>query len=110
MHAGPTRQPASTIDEVVEQLQRRIDALPHDQVHRRTFMTTYQRTTQAVGDAVAVAFFEDPDWVVRWDVAFADFFIVAHDADQAGAPVPRPWRLAFQADPKRATIVTCSWV
>jgi hypothetical protein len=105
MHAGPTRQPASTLDEVVEQLQQRIDALSHDQVHRRTFMTTYQRTTQAVGDAVDAAFFEDPDWVVRWDVAFADLFVVAHDADQAGEPVPRPWRLAFQADPKRPTIV-----
>jgi hypothetical protein len=105
MHAGPARQPASTIDEVVEQLQQRIDALPRSQVHRRTFMTTYQRTTQAVGDAVDVAFFEDPDWVVSWDVAFADLFIVAHDADQAGARVPRPWRLAFQADPTLPTIV-----
>jgi hypothetical protein len=105
MHAGPTRQPASTIDEVVEQLQQRIDALSHDQVHRRTFITTYQRTTQAVGDAVRDAFFEDPDWVVRWDIAFADLFIVAHDADQAGGQVPRPWRLAFQADPKLPTIV-----
>jgi hypothetical protein len=42
---------------------------------------------------------------VRWDVAFADLFIVAHDADQAGETVPRPWRLAFQADPKLPTIV-----
>ena len=105
MHAGPTRQPASTIDEVVEQLQQRIDALPRSQVHRRTFITTYQRTTQAVGYAVDGAFFEDPDWVVSWDVAFADLFIVAHDADQAGVPVPRPWQLAFQADPTLPTIV-----
>ena len=105
MHAGPARQPASTIDEVVEQLQQRIDALPHDQVHRRAFITTYQRTTRAVGDAVRDAFFEDPDWVVRWDIAFADLFIVAHDADQAGGHVPRPWRLAFQADSKLPSIV-----
>ena len=105
MHAGPARQPASTIDEVVEQLQQRIDALPHDQVHRRAFITTYQRTTQAIGDAVRDAFFEDPDWVVRWDIAFADLFIVAHDADQAGDHVPRPWRLAFQADSKLPSIV-----
>jgi hypothetical protein len=105
MPAGPRRQPASTIDAVVAKLQQRIDALPHDQVHRRTFITTYQRTTQAVGDAVDAAFFEDPGWVVRWDIAFADLFIVAHDADQAGELVPRPWRLAFQADAKLPTIV-----
>jgi hypothetical protein len=105
MHDGPTSQPALTIGHVVDRLQRRIDALPPGQVHRRTFIATYQRTTQAVGDAVDAAFFEDPDWVVRWDVAFADLFIVAHDADQGGGPVPRPWRLAFQADPKLPTIV-----
>ena len=105
MHDGPTCQPTSTIGDAVDQLQQRIDALPPDQVHRRTFITTYQRTTQAVAEAVDAAFFEDPDWVVRWDVAFADLFIVAHDADQTGGQVPRPWRLAFQADPTLPTIV-----
>ena len=105
MHDGPTSQPTSTIGEVIVQLQQRIDALPPDQVHRRTFVTTYQRTTQAVAEAVDAAYFEDPDWVVRWDVAFADLFIVAHDADQTGGQVPRPWRLAFQADPTLPTIV-----
>jgi hypothetical protein len=105
MHDGSTSQPTSTIGEVVDKLQQRIDALPPEQVHRRTFMTTYQRTTQAVAEAVDAAFFEDPDWVVRWDVAFADLFIVAHDADQIGGHVPRPWRLAFRADPTLPTII-----
>ena len=98
-------QSGSTIGDVVDQLQQRIDALSHDQIHRRTFIKTYQRTTQAVGDAVDAAFFEDPEWVVRWDVAFANLFIVAHDADQADDLVPRPWRLAFQAEPELPTIV-----
>lgn len=105
MHDGPSSQPAPTISQVVDQLQERIDALPLEQVHRRTFVTTYQRTTQAVSDAVDAAFFEDPDWVVRWDVAFAELFIVAHDADLMGGDVPRPWRLAFQADPALPTVV-----
>lgn len=30
---------------------------------------------------------------------FAELFLAAHDADLAGGPVPRPWRLAFAADP-----------
>jgi hypothetical protein len=105
MHDGGATQPGSTIGDVVDQLQQRIDALSYHQVHRRTFITTYQRTTQAVGDAVDAAFFEDPEWVVRWDIAFANLFIVAHDADQGGGPVPRPWRLAFQANPELPTIV-----
>jgi Family of unknown function (DUF5995) len=102
---APPAKSAATIGQVVEELQQRIDALPPDQLHRRTFITTYQRTTQAVGDAVDAAFFEDPDWVVRWDAAFANLFLVAHDADQMGRHVPRPWRLAFEADPALPPIV-----
>jgi uncharacterized protein DUF5995 len=105
MHDGGADEPAASIGEVVEQLQRRIDVLEPDQVHRRIFLTTYQRTTQAVGDAVENAYFEDPEWVVRWDVAFAELFLVAHDDDQTGRAVVRPWRLAFQADPNLPTIV-----
>ena len=98
-------RPAAGIDEVVDALQRRLDDLPVGVDHRRTFIQTYRRTTQAIGAAVAAADFEDPDWVVRWDVAFADLFLVAHDADLAGATVPRPWRLAFAADPRLPVLV-----
>jgi len=104
MHDAAT-PPTPRISDVVATLQQRIEALPADRVHRRAFITTYQRTTQAVGDAVDAAFFEDPEWVVRWDIAFADLFLIAHDADQAGGSVPRPWRLAFQADPKLPTLI-----
>ena len=55
MH-GPTSQPTATIGQVVEELQQRIDRLPPDQLHRRTFITTYQRTTQGVGDAIDAGF------------------------------------------------------
>lgn len=91
--------PPLTIDAVVDALQQRLDDLPETLAHRRTFVATYQRTTAAVGHAVADGFFEDPGWVIAWDVAFAELFLDAHDADLAGDPVPRPWRLAFAADP-----------
>jgi hypothetical protein len=55
------------------------------------------RTTLAVGEAIERAGFEDPDWVERWDVVFAQLYLDAHDADLAGGAVPRPWRLAFDA-------------
>jgi len=101
----PASRPTVAIGQVVEELQQRIDRLPPDQLHRRTFIATYQRTTQAVGDAVDAAFFEDPDWVVRWDVAFANLFLVAHDGYQMGRHVPRPWQQAFQADPALPAVV-----
>ena len=99
-----------SIGEVVDRLQDRIDALPAELDHRRIFIQTYQRTTRAVGAAVEAGFFEDPDWVVRWDVAFADLFLVAHDHDRLAAsgrpapPVPRPWRLAFAASEELPTL------
>jgi hypothetical protein len=88
-----------TIADVVARMQRRLDDLPADLEHRRVFLATYQRTTDAVAAAITDARFEDPDWVERWDVAFAELYLAAHDADLAGERVPRPWRLAFDADP-----------
>jgi hypothetical protein len=75
-------------------MQRILDGTPAELSHRRFFTGTYLRTTRAVGDAVHDASFEDPEWVERWDVAFADLYLEAAD-DEAGAP--RPWRFAFQA-------------
>lgn len=87
------------VDRVAAELQDRYDQLPGALVHRRAFLGAYLRTTVAIGHAVSDGFFEDPAWVGAWDEAFAELFLSAHDADLAGAPVPRPWRLAFAADP-----------
>jgi hypothetical protein len=62
---------------------------------RRFFHATYTRTTRAVADEIARGGFADNDWVHRWDVEFADFYLAALAADRAGAPVPGPWRVAF---------------
>jgi hypothetical protein len=85
------------VAEVVAEMQQRLDALPPELAHRKAFLGTYLRTTLAVGQAIDTGLFEDPAWVERWDVVFAELFIRAHDADRDGraADVPRPWRLAF---------------
>jgi hypothetical protein len=71
--------------------------LPPDLETQRTFLATYRRTTIAVGEQVELGRFEDPAWVDRWDVAFADLYVSALEARVAGEPVSRPWRLAFGA-------------
>jgi hypothetical protein len=85
------------IDDVARGLADRGRALPDPLAHRRIFLDTYRRTTLAVGAAVDDAWFEDPAWVANWDVAFAQLYLDALDADLAGRRVPRPWRLAFDA-------------
>jgi hypothetical protein len=93
------------VAEVVGRLQQRLDELPPRLAHRRPFLETYLRITEAVGQAVAAGDFEDDAWVRRWDVAFAGLFLAAHDADLSGGAVPRPWRLAFAADPALPPLV-----
>jgi hypothetical protein len=90
--------PERDIATVVAAMDDRLLRLPRDRSAQRLFLQTYRRTTLAVGKAVDDAQFEDPEWVERWDVAFADLYLAALDLDLAGSPeVPRPWRLAFDA-------------
>jgi hypothetical protein len=85
---------------VVADMQERLDRLPARLSHQRVFLSTYQRTTQAVGEAVSRGSFEDPGWVERWDVAFASLYLKALDLELDGpGTASRPWRLAFAASP-----------
>lgn len=83
---------------VVRVMEDRLHGIPPECAAQRLFLETYRRTTVAVATAVDDAEFEDPGWVERWDVVFADLYLNALDHDIAGRPdVPRPWRLAFDA-------------
>ncbi|HET9650094.1 MAG TPA: DUF5995 family protein [Microlunatus sp.] len=86
------------IESVMERMQERLEVLPPRLEHHRVFLSTYRRTTRAVGDAITSGVFGDPGWVGAWDVAFAELYLAALDAELAVARRPsRPWRLAFAA-------------
>ena len=90
--------PREPIERVLAEMQSRLDRLPPAYASRRVFLQTYRRTTAAVGAAIRQGVFEDPGWVEAWDVAFAELYLEALDADVAGrGGVPRPWRSAFAA-------------
>jgi hypothetical protein len=66
----------------------------------RFFLGTYLRTTRAVAAALDRDAFEDPGWVARWDVDFADLYLDALEASREDPDaVAAPWRLAFGARP-----------
>ena len=71
---------------------------------RRHFLAAYRRTTIAVHEAMGAGVFADPDWVGRWDVAFAAYYLDAVDAWDNDRPVPAPWRVAFAAAADTAVV------
>jgi hypothetical protein len=86
-----------SMDAVIERMEALLGPLQEAGDARRFFHATYLRTTRAVRDALAAGLFSDPQWVDRWDVAFADLYLDALTADSGGGAVPGPWAVAFRA-------------
>jgi Family of unknown function (DUF5995) len=85
------------IDDVIERMTALAEELRRDGDARLAFHGTYLRTTEAVARALRDGAFADPEWVDRWDVAFAQLYLDALDAGRRGDPVPEPWAVAFAA-------------
>ena len=85
------------IDDVIERMTALAAELRRDGDARLAFHGTYLRTTEAVAQALRDGAFADPEWVDRWDVAFAQLYLDALDAGRRGDPVPEPWAVAFAA-------------
>ena len=90
-----------SIDALIGRMEALLGPLQAAGDPRRFFHATYLRTTRAVRDALRAGRFSDPDWVERWDVAFADLYLDALRADSAGGPVPGPWAIAFRTGRER---------
>jgi hypothetical protein len=90
-----------TIDTLVARMREDLAELRARGSARRFFHGTYLRTTQAVGEEIERGGFADGDWLTRWDIAFAELYLDALEADRLGAPVSGPWRVAFAAADER---------
>jgi hypothetical protein len=88
---------AATIDGligVMEDMQARLDAAGDA---RRHWHGVYRRGTVAVRDEIGRGGFADPEWLERWDLVFADIYLDAMAAQDAGEAPSAPWRVAFEA-------------
>jgi uncharacterized protein DUF5995 len=66
---------------------------------RRHFHSTYTRTTKAIADELRtgkLGGFVDPDWVERWDVAFAELYLGPFLSWQESGEAPGPWAAVFR--------------
>jgi hypothetical protein len=85
------------IDELIARMAALLEPLQAAGDQRQYFHATYQRTTIAVAGELKRGGFADPEWVERWDVAFADLYLDALEAALAGREPTRPWAIAFGA-------------
>ena len=93
------------IDAVVNQL----DAVTASARQRRDrlgwFAAMYGQTTRTVRDRVAAGHFDDAERMGRFVERFAGRYLAPLAGWPAGQPVPRSWRVAFQASASRDTII-----
>jgi len=85
------------IEELIAHMAALLEPLEAAGDQRRYFHATYQRTTIAVAEELKRGGFADTDWVERWDVAFAELYLDALEADVTGRAPTRPWAIAFGA-------------
>jgi hypothetical protein len=85
------------IDELIARMTAMLEPLEAAGDKRRYFHATYLRTTLAVAGEISRGGFDDTAWVERWDIAFADLYLDALAADEAGRGPARPWAIAFGA-------------
>lgn len=67
----------------------------------RRFNELYLAVTRAVAVESASATFDDPAFMSRLDVIFADLYFDAIDADAAGEALPRAWAPLFERRAQR---------
>jgi Family of unknown function (DUF5995) len=85
------------IEELIGRMAALLESLQAAGDQRQYFHATYQRTTIAVAEELERGGFADPEWVERWDVAFADLYLDALESALAGREPARPWAIAFAA-------------
>jgi hypothetical protein len=104
MHEDPAARDPESIDRLIERMQATLAAFP-PRDPRRHFHSVYLRTTKAVAEEIRTAGlggFVDPEWVERWDVAFAQRYLDALEAwSRDPATTPGPWAVAFRAPAER---------
>jgi hypothetical protein len=89
---------ATTIDEVLVQLDEVIaHCIAHGRPHG-AFAALYRRVTAAVQAGIAQGRFEDGARMERLDVIFANRYLDAWRERQAGRPTTAAWAAAFEAD------------
>jgi hypothetical protein len=86
----------SSIDEVI-QLMEKLDSALAANDGLRWFNLLYLKVTQHVRDNPPQGGWQDPVWLTRLDVIFANLYFAALADFLAGKPIPSSWQALFEA-------------
>lgn len=95
--APATFIPAATIDEVIARLDAAIDRARRENSRLGLFACLYRQVTARVKEGIAAGRFQDGPRMERLDVIFANRYLAALEAYQAGRRPTRSWQAAFDA-------------
>src|SRR6478736_777072 len=91
-----TSNPPGSIDEVIQWMEKLDSAMdPNDGL--RWFNLLYLKVTQQVRDMPPEEGWQDPAWLARLDVIFANLYFAALADFLAGKPIPSSWQALFEA-------------
>lgn len=88
---------ATTITEVLQQLDVIIDAARAENNADGYFAYVYRRTTAAIKDGINAGRFADNPRMEAFDVSFANLYLEAYEQYHCGDPCAASWKLAFDA-------------
>lgn len=86
---------AESIDQVITRMDRRLDQAVATNDPRGHFAAVYRAVTARVRDGIEAGEFIDNDRMERFDVIFANFYLDAAEAYDAGRPLSASWRTTF---------------
>jgi len=85
-----------TINEVIQVMQQ-LDAVLPETDGLKWFNLLYLKVTQQVRDNPPASGFNDPAWLTRLDVVFANLYFKAIADSLGGNPIPASWQALFEA-------------
>lgn len=99
--------PFDSIEDVRDRLEQAERRLLAAQDRRAVFLTVYTEMTRATIRELRWDGFDDPAWVSRYLVVFAEYYrrALLHDERGKSALVPDPWIVAFGAARRGETLV-----
>lgn len=97
--------PATSIEQVLEQLDHIIEETLAENNHLGVFAYVYRRTTAQILEAVNNGRFEDNARMQKMDVIFANLYLKAYHDYKVGNPVCNAWKISFDAKNKNISIV-----